>query len=449
MQRQKTGISLIVLVITIIIMIILASTIIISLSNNGIIDKANKAKFKNDVKTMQEELTVLNANNILVDNKTSITIDDLKSSKNYRDKFIIYDGILKYNTSKLTSIEEAIVKELGIEPNVDMEQVIADLFSVAQTYRNNVSKLEFGSLKTAYDETTENQIDCSSFLQLVLQGIPYEQSKYNSKDSNVQTYDYGIKLPDNPYGERRWLANDIAHYAYDNNYAFVPNDDVTNVKPGDIIFFSTNGGSSEYFMGITHAAIVVDRLEGDKLLVFHGNNTNTVGMQIINLFTEENNNGYCNGAILIARFPFKSTSNELNKNNLIINGTESVLNHNGQSTTCLKTLNLSESLKSNTAYTLMVNMSLGTEEYSDIFPAFVANSYSQANKITEYTYSWVDDGKYLVHFVTNDTVTVNNIKIYMLSKSNVANKYRNGSFYSAKLYEGMLTEEEINTRQNF
>ena len=91
-------------------------------------------------------------------------------------------------------------------------------------------------------------------------------------------------------------------------------------------------------------------------------------------------------------------------------------------------------------------MSLGTEEYADIYPAFVTNSYSESNKITSYTYSWVNDNKYLVHFITNDSITVNNIKIYMLSKSNIENKYRNGSFYSAKLYEGILTEEEIDAR---
>ena len=122
------------------------------------------------------------------------------------------------------------------------------------------------------------------------------------------------------------------------------------------------------------------------------------------------------------------------------------MNYNGQYTTCLKTLELSESLKNNTAYTLLVNMSLGTEEYADIYPAFVTNSYSESNKITSYTYSWVNDNKYLVHFITNDSITVNNIKIYMLSKSNIENKYRNGSFYSAKLYEGILTEEEIDAR---
>ena len=403
--RNKTGITLIALVITIIVLLILAGvSISIISSQDGILKKAVDAKGKAK-ENAKEELKQIDMMDSL--------IDDYVGNKN-------------------------------------REQIIADLFSVAQTYKNNVSKLKFGSLKTAYDDTTENEIDCSSFLQLVLEGVPYEQSKYNSKSSNVQTFEYGIKLPDNSYADRRWLSNDIAHYAYDNNYSFLPNEDVTNVKAGDVIFWKTNGGNAEYFMGITHASIVIDRLDGDKLLVFHGNNTNVAGMQIINLFTEKtdsgSNNGYCNGATLIARFPFNSTNNKLNRNNLITNGTESVLNYNGQYTTCLKTLELSESLKNNTAYTLLVNMSLGTEEYADIYPAFVTNSYSESNKITSYTYSWVNDNKYLVHFITNDSITVNNIKIYMLSKSNIENKYRNGSFYSAKLYEGILTEEEIDAR---
>ena len=403
--KNKKGITLIALVITIIVLLILAGiSISMITSQDGILKKVVDAKNK-----------------------------EKESSKEDLDKINIMDSLI-----------DAYVG------NKNREQIVADLFSVAQTYKNNVSKLKFGSLETAYDDTTGNEIDCSSFLQLVLEGVPYEQSKYSLKSSNVRTYGYGMELSDNPYADRRWLSNDIAHYAYDNNYSFVPNEDVTNVKPGDVIFWKTNGGNEEYFMGITHASIVIDRLDGDRLLVFHGNNTNIVGMQIINLFAEKtdsgNNNGYCDGATLIARFPFESTSNKLNKNNLITNGEEKVLNYNGQHTTCLKTLELSESLKINTAYTLLVNMSLGTEEYADIYPAFVTDSYSEANKITGYTYSWVDDGKYLIHFITNDSVIINNIKIYMLSKSNVDNKYRNGSFYSAKLYEGMLTEEEINAR---
>ncbi len=50
---QKKGISLIVLVITIIVMIILAATVVITLSNTGIIDRANEAVDKTDKQQVQ------------------------------------------------------------------------------------------------------------------------------------------------------------------------------------------------------------------------------------------------------------------------------------------------------------------------------------------------------------------------------------------------------------
>ena len=50
---QKKGISLIVLVITIIVMIILAATVVITLTNTGIIDRANEAVDKTDKQQVQ------------------------------------------------------------------------------------------------------------------------------------------------------------------------------------------------------------------------------------------------------------------------------------------------------------------------------------------------------------------------------------------------------------
>ena len=54
MKRNKSGISLIVLVITIIVMIILAGSIILSLSNSGIIGKAQDAVDANNLKQVQQ-----------------------------------------------------------------------------------------------------------------------------------------------------------------------------------------------------------------------------------------------------------------------------------------------------------------------------------------------------------------------------------------------------------
>ena len=56
-MRRNKGISLIVLVITIIVMIILAGSIIITLSNSGIINKANEAVDLSNEKQMQEYIT--------------------------------------------------------------------------------------------------------------------------------------------------------------------------------------------------------------------------------------------------------------------------------------------------------------------------------------------------------------------------------------------------------
>ena len=59
--KLKGGISLIVLVITIIVMIILAAAIILSLSNSGIISKANKAKTDSDAANLKEYVNILRA----------------------------------------------------------------------------------------------------------------------------------------------------------------------------------------------------------------------------------------------------------------------------------------------------------------------------------------------------------------------------------------------------
>ena len=97
MKKQKSGISLIVLVITIIVIIILAVAVILSIANNNPIENAKEARIKSDLKAIEEELTLKQASNYVdehVNNKTTseITIDDLASAANYKDKLIIKDG---------------------------------------------------------------------------------------------------------------------------------------------------------------------------------------------------------------------------------------------------------------------------------------------------------------------------------------------------------------------
>ena len=118
---DKKGISLIVLVITIIVIIILAVAVILSIANNNPIENAKEARFKNDVKTMQEELELLKASKYAENNGEGygkIEIGDLKSATNYQEKFDVKDGELKYIAEKLTDEEKTWVSASGITEQI-------------------------------------------------------------------------------------------------------------------------------------------------------------------------------------------------------------------------------------------------------------------------------------------------------------------------------------------
>ena len=121
---DKKGISLIMLVITIIIIIILAVAVILSIANNNPIENAKEARFKNDVKTMQEELELLKASNYASNNGASyknkdgsdITIGQLQSANNYKDDFVVKDDVLYIKIgNKLTENQVVYASDLGVD----------------------------------------------------------------------------------------------------------------------------------------------------------------------------------------------------------------------------------------------------------------------------------------------------------------------------------------------
>ena len=84
--KLKGGISLIVLVITIIVMIILAAAIILSLSNSGIISKANKAKTDTDISNAKDLVAMAHADWMLDEAKIKENDNTITSFSNYAEK---------------------------------------------------------------------------------------------------------------------------------------------------------------------------------------------------------------------------------------------------------------------------------------------------------------------------------------------------------------------------
>ena len=92
---QKRGISLIVLVITIIVMIILATAIIISLNNTGIIENSNKAVSDTDYKNVSVAAQLKYSDILLGENTNGV-----QKSEYIREK-LIENGTITYEQAKL------------------------------------------------------------------------------------------------------------------------------------------------------------------------------------------------------------------------------------------------------------------------------------------------------------------------------------------------------------
>ncbi|MEG0643347.1 MAG: hypothetical protein RR489_05575, partial [Clostridia bacterium] len=103
---KKNGMSLIVLVITILVMIILAGVVIVSLAKNNPIEKSKEALFKADIIAFRDELNLSIANELALTN--TLVKEDIDAAgkdmlkyipsmtKKYIPKIQIQDGSLMY-----------------------------------------------------------------------------------------------------------------------------------------------------------------------------------------------------------------------------------------------------------------------------------------------------------------------------------------------------------------
>ena len=127
-MNKRKGISLIVLVITILVMIILAGVVVVSLSKNNPIEKAKEAKYKNNFSTLKEALSLHVTNKltegIKKDDINYITEEELKNVFNgqetdFKGRLVVEKGelyvtnIQKYDHNVLNAGGSIILSTVG------------------------------------------------------------------------------------------------------------------------------------------------------------------------------------------------------------------------------------------------------------------------------------------------------------------------------------------------
>lgn len=119
--------------------------------------------------------------------------------------------------------------------------------------------------KLFVDDLIPTQIDCSSLALLVTQGVPYECSRYAIGANLRETAGYGFDLYNgneqdrsNHVGERT-LTYHLAEWCNENGLGFECDGYAGNIKPGDILFFASDGADAGAWKQIDHCEILIDK----------------------------------------------------------------------------------------------------------------------------------------------------------------------------------------------
>lgn len=312
------------------------------------------------------------------------------------------------------------------------EGFINKILDVCQTYTDNFDKLVYGNIHTAWDKTVQtvdgkHELDCSSFISLLIHGVKFHNSRYNGKDDNYGSPFFFNRI--NSYEYR--LANQIAKYCVDNGYAFIP-ESLDEIRAGDIVFYSWDDfetNPSKYtqtqidfhnnaFMKIDHVAMYLDR----KNEAFHHTiQYEQYTPQFLYTVSEE----YMNQTVLVARLPFASIQ-ENDTRDIIINGNAKKTCENS---IVIGTYYLSNKLDKGKLYTLAINGQVETEDCYYVVQDEQGNTlYSDYGRRDNF------NGTMLAYFLYQGE-GVDRIKICIGGEEGTTVQ-RNGHINWCSLYEG-------------
>lgn len=338
----------------------------------GEVNKWNKVEFLLDPSTLSK------SNNYLYWNLKSSQIIYLSGLRVEYATAITPENILN-SFSKVSNVLAESYSSIHNSKGV-LERMIEN----AQTYYDNAIKLTYGNFYTAYDSAVQlvdnkNQIDCSSFVSLMIHGIPFEKTRYNENVDNKNSRFFFNNI--NSYKYR--FAHQIALYASDKGYSFKPNADFSNVEPGDVLFFSwingvggdTENGVREYsFMKIDHVAVFLHKKNESLWSTLQFDND-------ISTVYYDANNEYMSQCVLAARFPYANIEGLYPEENLLINGD---VVKNVTNTITIGSYKMSKPLKKGRYYTFFIDGNILTENCYFVLQVNGKTIYSDYGKSGSY-----------------------------------------------------------------
>ena len=303
---------------------------------------ADNTKFKNDVNTANSQFQQqVNADNTKFKNgvntanaqfkqevNTKLTgyeTSDAQFKQEVNTKLSGYESDNAQFKSQVNAKVDEIPTKIAEYPKYPLCQnsngAVTQEFDVAMTYYHN-DNLIYGNYHTPFNTSAAAQsgkyeIDCSSFVQLCLMGVPYENTRwFNDKNAAVSGYYFGDDLIIDPEADRPYgmVSDDMCKWFVEHGYYF-ETDDPSQLKPGDVVFMTFNAESPTY-KHITHCGVFVSyQAITDEIWCISASNTSDARPYVV---SRESYQRTSESFVGFGRLPLPDC--KFNANNLINNG---------------------------------------------------------------------------------------------------------------------------------
>lgn len=365
-----------------------------------------------------------------------------KINNNYVKVIGDFGEEIKGIDTQLQTVAKAVISNLH-----NSEGIIQKIMDVCKTYTNHFSEIVYGNRYTAYDSVVQQvdgkwELDCSSFQNLLIHGVTFENSRYNGNSINKGNPLFFHGIDSTKYR----LANQMAKYGVENGYAFYPNEDFSNIEAGDLVFYSWKGYDTNpenytqaqidfhnnAFMKIDHVTMYLGKKNDSTYQTIQYE-------QYTPQFFYDVNQNYMSQAVLVVRFPFANVENI--QGNLVSKPNDIKQNTTGSANGVYK---LKTKLEPGKIYTCCLNLNLTLPN-----TYIVLRTSTGTTLYSDYGRVWNDSNKdYKFHFICPQNVNIDEIHIGVgySGEGTVTNRpCTTNYFYLYDGYKRDITKELVNT----
>jgi len=316
------------------------------------------------------------------------------------------------------------------------------VIQLCEGYVSHAKEFTYGYKNAAFRNSVKKnkekwEINCSTFSMLVALGIPFEKSSYTIGTNDIACNNSIFTNLHAWFSEEGNIkySRDMAELFDKQGYGFVPNDDLSNLDTGDILFFNldpSNDRPGIDYMGVDHSAIFGYPF-GNRFVVYEVGDDDGPKRALKEKKTMEK-------VVLAVRLPQHDDQQDYSPRILAVNHQKiRVKKKSNESNHFIVECPLKEPLTKDAVYTMVIQAKIGKNNWMN---ATIDDTREYAFNLTNVKTFRPDNHIYVIHFTAPSS-----IKKLSLNVRNKEGSDADAVYYGSILYSGMVTNPDFHAIQ--